>query len=188
MGGEDKRAEFTIVALPLMDNVYSAALYLSRNPDEASELVQETFFRAYRAWHQFTPGTNCKAWLLTILQNTFRNRYRAQQIRPQTVDFDETQHTEVSAEGNQRIGADPAELVSSQVFDGDVEAALQRLPEDFLQVVLLVDIEELTYEEAATAIGCPVGTVRSRLSRGRRLLHESLEQYAKERGLLRRRG
>jgi RNA polymerase sigma-70 factor (ECF subfamily) len=188
MGGEAKRAEFTNVALPLMDNVYSAALYLSRDPDEASDLVQETFLRAYRAWHQFTPGTNCKAWLLTILHNTFRNRYRAQQRRPQTVELDETQHSDASSAEVQGIGTDPAALVSSQVLDGDVDAALRRLPDDFLQVVLLIDIEELTYEEAATAIGCPVGTVRSRLSRGRRLLHQSLEQYAKERGLLRRRG
>jgi RNA polymerase sigma-70 factor (ECF subfamily) len=158
-GGEAKRAEFTNVALPLMDNVYNAALYLSRDPDEASELVQETFLRAFRSWHQFTPGTNCKAWLLTILQNAFRNRYRSQQRQPRTVEL-----------------------------DGEVEAALRSLPDDFLQVVLLVDVEELTYDEAAAAIGCPVGTVRSRLSRARRLLHQALQGYARERGILRRRG
>ena len=187
-GGEAKRAEFTNVALPLMDNVYNAALYLSRDPDEASELVQETFLRAFRAWHQFTPGTNCKAWLLTILQNAFRNRYRSQQRQPRTVELDETVHSEEIPEGATGIGTDPAELVSAQVLDGEVEAALRSLPDDFLQVVILVDVEELTYDEAAAAIGCPVGTVRSRLSRARRLLHQALQGYARERGILRRRG
>jgi RNA polymerase sigma-70 factor, ECF subfamily len=167
-----------------MDTVYSAALYLSRDSDGASELLQETFLRAYRAWHQFTPGTNCKAWLLTILYNTFRNRYRSQSREPQTVEFDESLYNAQRAD-LPWAAESPEDLLASQVLDGEVEAALQQLPQEFLEAVVLVDLQDLTYEEAATALGCPVGTIRSRLSRGRRQLHQALQQYAKDRGIVR---
>lgn len=183
-GGEGKREEFTAIALPYMDTVYSAGLYLSRNPDEAADLLQETFLRAYRSWHQFNPGTNCKAWLLTILYNAFRNRYRSRTREPQTVEFDEAIYSGERA-GLPALAEDPQEIVAAQVLDGEVEAALRQLPQEFLEAVVLVDLQELTYEEAAAASGCPVGTIRSRLSRGRRLLHQALEHYARERGLTR---
>jgi RNA polymerase sigma-70 factor (ECF subfamily) len=167
-----------------MDAVYSVGLHLSRNPDEAADLLQETFLRAYRSWHQFRPGTNCKAWLLTIVYNTFRNRYRSRSREPHTVEFDEAVHAAEPAAGG-GVGDNPEDVVAAQVLDGEVERALRRLPQEFLEAIVLVDLQELTYEEAAAALACPVGTIRSRLSRGRRLLHQSLQRYAKERGLLR---
>ena len=183
-GDEEKRAEFTTIALPYMDTVYSTALYLSRNQDDAEELLQETFLRAYRSWYQFSPGTNCKAWLLTILYNIFRNRYRAQGREPVSVEFDEKLHTELR-DSVLPGSEDPQDLVAAQVLDGEVDAALRELPQEFRQAVVLVDLQELTYEEAAKVVACSVGTIRSRLSRGRALLEQSLRQYARDRGVLR---
>ncbi len=165
-----------------MDQVYTAGLYLTRNKEEAEDLLQETFLRAYRFWHQFTPGTNCKAWLMTILHNTFKNRYRERYRGQQTVEFDESVYGLNAGAHADPAHANPEAIVFSQLLDGEVEEALKRLPTEFLEVVMLVDIQELTYEEAAAAIGCPIGTIRSRLSRGRHLLQASLQQYAKQRG------
>jgi RNA polymerase sigma-70 factor, ECF subfamily len=181
-----KREEFSREALPHMDNVYTAGLYLSRNKDEADELLQETFLRAYRFWHQFTPGTNCRAWLMTILHNTFKNRYRERYREQQTVDFDDAMDDADSSASADAAPTNPEEIVLAQILDTEVEEALKNLPVEFLEVIVLVDIQELTYEEAAAAIGCPIGTIRSRLSRGRRLLHAALRHYAKERGYGRR--
>jgi len=164
-----------------MDQVYSASLYLTRNKEEAEDLLQETFLRAYRFWHQFTPGTNCKAWLMTILHNNFKNRFRDRYREQQTVEFDETVHDPPATDAD-AARRSPEELVMSQLLDGDVQQALRDLPLDFREVVLLVDVQELTYEEAAAALACPIGTVRSRLSRGRRQLQAALEDYAKAKG------
>ncbi|HVO24651.1 MAG TPA: sigma-70 family RNA polymerase sigma factor [Candidatus Margulisiibacteriota bacterium] len=166
--------------------MYTAALYLTRNADEAQELLQETFLRAYRFWHQFTPGTNCRAWLMTILHNTFKNRYRDRYREQQRVDFDDTITEANSSVNAEALPTSPEDIVLAQFLDTEVEEALKSLPVEFLEVIVLVDIHELTYEEAAAAIGCPVGTIRSRLSRGRRLLEAALRQYAKERGYGRR--
>lgn len=183
-GGEAKHAEFTAHALPHLDSVYSAALYLTRDQDDAADLAQDTFLRAYRSWDQFTPGTNCKAWLLTILHNAFRNRYRAARRLPRTVEFDEHLYSDEQRNSPLSPGADPADVLGAQVLDSEVEAALKSLPDEFRDVVILVDLEELTYEEAAAAMDCPIGTIRSRLSRGRRLLQQALYQYAKDRGIV----
>jgi len=177
-----KREEFAKWALPHMDHVYSAALYLTRNKQEAEDLLQETFLRAYRFWHQFEIGTNCKAWLMTILHNNFKNRYRDRYREQRTVEFDETVYDHDSAAPAEQAHANPEALLFAQLLDGEVEAALKELPVEFLEVIVLVDIQELTYEEAAAAFGCPIGTIRSRLSRGRRLLQTALRHYAKERG------
>ena len=181
-----KRAEFTAVALPYMDHLYSTALHLSRDPDQAADLLQETYLRAYRGWHQFTPGTNCKAWLLTILYNAFRNRYRADRAAPPFVELDEVTHVHETDPTVNWTADDPADLISLQVLDGEIQTALGELPDEYQTAVVLVDIHELTYEEAAAVVGSPVGTIRSRLSRGRQLLQRALRVYAKERGLLRR--
>jgi RNA polymerase sigma-70 factor (ECF subfamily) len=181
-----KRDEFAYWALPHMDQVYTASVYLTRNKDEADELLQETYLRAYRFWHQFTPGTNCKAWLMTILHNTFKNRYRERFREQRTVEFDESLYEQDSTARIEQLRHNPEALLLQQLMDSEVEDALRLLPLEFLEVVLLVDIQELTYEEAASALGCPVGTIRSRLSRGRRLLQTALRQYAKERGYPRR--
>jgi RNA polymerase sigma-70 factor, ECF subfamily len=179
-----KREEFAQWALPHMDQVYTASLYLTRNRDEADDLLQETYLRAYRFWHQFTPGTNCKAWLMTILHNNFKNRYRDRYREQQAVEFDEALHE--PAEAGDAAPNDPETLVLSQILDGEVEGALKRLPLEFLEAVVVVDVQELTYEEAAAVFGCPIGTIRSRLSRGRRMLQVALRDYAKERGYVRR--
>jgi RNA polymerase sigma-70 factor (ECF subfamily) len=180
-----KRDAFAREALPHMDQVYTAGLYLTRNQDEAQDLLQETFLRAYRFWHQFTPGTNCRAWLMTILHNTFKNRYRERYREQQTVDFDDT-IDDAGSSANAQVPTNPEDIVLAQFLDTEVEEALKSLPVEFLEVVVLVDVQELTYEEAAGAAGCPIGTIRSRLSRGRRLLQATLRQYAKERGYGRR--
>jgi RNA polymerase sigma-70 factor (ECF subfamily) len=181
-----KRDEFAREALPHMDQVYTAGLYLTRNKDEAQDLLQETFLRAYRFWHQFTSGTNCRAWLMTILHNTFKNRYRERYREQQRVGFDDTINDTDSSVNLDGLPTNPEDIVLAQFLDAEVDEALRSLPVEFLEVVVMVDIQELTYEEAAAAIGCPIGTIRSRLSRGRRLLQAALRQYAKERGYGRR--
>lgn len=180
-----KQAEFAEWALPHMDAIHSTSRYLTRNPDEAEELLQETYLRAFRFWHQFTPGTNCRAWLLTILHNAYRSRFRDRFRQQATADLSEV---DALADLTDLPGAvdPPEELVLSQMLDGEVHEALQQLPAEYLEAVLLVDLQELSYEEAARAVDVPIGTIRSRLSRGRRLLHDSLKQYAIERGYVRR--
>jgi RNA polymerase sigma-70 factor, ECF subfamily len=180
-----KREEFAEWALPHMDHVYTAGVYLTRNEDEAEDLLQETFLRAYRFWHQFTPGTNCRAWLITILHNTFKNRYRERYREQQAIEFDEAAVEVDDATRADMQRADPESIVLSQLLDAEVQEALQRLPLPFLEVVLMVDIQEMSYEEAAAATGSPIGTVRSRLSRARRMLHTALARYAQERGVRR---
>ncbi len=180
-----KQAEFAEWALPHLDHIHNASRYLARNPDDADDLFQETFLRAYRFWHQFTPGTNCRAWLLTILYNTFRNRHRDRFRQQATVDIDDIDLLVDPAETG-ASSPTPERLVLDRLLDDEVQEAMQQLPPDFLQVVMLVDMQELSYEEAAAVLECPIGTVRSRLSRGRRLLYRSLEAYARDRGYLRR--
>jgi RNA polymerase sigma-70 factor (ECF subfamily) len=179
-----KREAFARWALPHMDQVYTTSLYLTRNREEAEDLVQDTYLRAYRFWHQFTPGTNCKAWLMTILHNSFKNRHHARYRDQQAVEFDEELYARSAAADTPP--SDPETLVLSQILDEQVESALKALPLEFLEVIVLVDIQELSYEEAAAAFGCPIGTIRSRLSRGRRLLQAALQEYATEHGYTRR--
>jgi RNA polymerase sigma-70 factor (ECF subfamily) len=175
--------DFAALALPLLDQVHTVARFLVRNPADAEDLVQETFLRAHRFWHQFTPGTNCKAWLMTILHNAHRQRYRRRQPELGSQELDEA--TLDPKRISLTPAATPEESVLAGTLDEEVEAALRRLPPDFLAAVVLVDVQELTYEEAAAALGCPIGTVRSRLARGRALLHAHLLDYARARGLLR---
>ena len=175
-----KREAFARCALPHMDQVYTTSLYLTRNRQEAEDLLQDTYLRAYRFWHQFTPGTNCKAWLMTILHNGFKNRHHARYRDRLAVEFDEGLHGGRAAADTPP--SDPETLVLSHGLDEQVEAALQTLPLEFLEVIVLVDIQELSYQEAAAAIGCPIGTIRSRLARARRLLQAALQEYATEHG------
>ena len=173
------------MALPHLDQVYTSGLYLTRNRDDAEELLQETYLRAYRFWHQFTPGTNCKAWLMTILHNTLRSRCRQRQRDQQVVEFNEEAHFNDASAAP--APSDPEALLLWDLFDDEVESALTTLPREFLEVIVLVDIQELSYEEAAAALGCPIGTVRSRLSRARRVLQARLQAYAVDRGYAGRR-
>jgi RNA polymerase sigma-70 factor (ECF subfamily) len=179
-----RRAEFESEALPHLDPLYASAFYLCGDRDRAQDLVQESLLRAFRFFHQFEPGTNCRAWLLTILHNTFRNQYRAGLRERGHVDVDDpAMAREASEAGGAGAQSNPEAQVISSLLDGEIVDALQQLPEEFRSAVELVDLRELTYEEAARVLDCPIGTVRSRLSRGRRALEARLVRYARERGL-----
>lgn len=187
-GEREKRALFEQWALPHKDYLYTACLYLTRQRDEAEDVFQETYLRAFRFFHQFTPGTNCRAWLLTIMHNVFRNRYAQRRRNVRTVEFEGASREyekKLLADG-EAARNDPAELLFSTMVDREISDALYSLPEEYRTTLLLVDIEDLSYEEAAEVLGCPIGTVRSRLSRARRLLHTALSAYARERGYLKK--
>lgn len=185
-GRQNQRELFEQQAMPHLDNLYTAALHLTRNPADAKDLLQDTVLRAYRFFHQFTPGTNCRAWLLTILYNSFRNDYR-RASREKTSVAPENFEREVDAQSLRADlpQTDPESILFDKLLDHEVEAALEKLPEEFRSVILLVDIEELNYQEAAVALDVPVGTVRSRLSRGRAMMREALRGFAIARGYLR---
>ncbi len=182
------REEFEKVALPHHDRLYTAAFYLTRNEADAEELVQEAYLRAFRFFHQFEPGTNCRAWLLSILRNVFINRYRQSKQQPGMVNWETIDETYAAmvAEHEMQDKTNPETVLYSRAMDSEVQQALKELPEDFRTAIILVDIEELSYDEAAEIMECPVGTVRSRLSRGRRLLQVRLKEYAEKQGLLRK--
>lgn len=177
------RDEFERVALPHLSQLYTAAVYLTKDKSEAEELVQETYLRAFQFFNKFQPGTNCKAWLLTILRHLFINEYHQKRRKPETVDWAEVELVyESMAEQGER--ANPESLFFSKLMDGDIENALKELPEEFRTAIVLVDIEGLTYEHAAQVMRCPLGTIRSRVSRGRRMLQVRLWGYGIERGLI----
>jgi RNA polymerase sigma-70 factor (ECF subfamily) len=178
------RTRFEAVVLPLLTVVYRAALRLARQPDEARDITQETFLRAFRTFDRFEPGTNCKAWLLTIVYSVFVNRYRRQQREP-VVAVDDLELVYDSAHSHAPVvPPPPASAFTDRISDPEIEAALHRLPEAFRSAVLLVDVEELTYEEAAAVLACPLNTLRSRLFRGRKLLWMALRDYASGRGYI----
>jgi RNA polymerase sigma-70 factor (ECF subfamily) len=182
------KADFERVAIPHLPSLYTAALYLTKAEHAAEDLVQETYLRAYRFFHKFETGTNCKAWLLSIQRHLFINRYRQRKTEPEFLDWEKIdQDYELFALSQENIEeTTPENRFSSEVMGPEVEKALRELPEEFRTAIVLVDVEELTYEEAAQVMGCPIGTVRSRLSRGRRILQLALRDYALERGLNRR--
>ena len=182
------KEEFERLALPHLSALYTAGYYLTGSEVEAEDLVQETYLRAFRFFHKFQPGTNCRAWLLSIQRNLFFNLYRQKRREPEMVDWekiDQTYETIVDRQENARAEeGDPEELFFSRLMDGEVESALKELAEEFRTAILLVDIEELSYQEAAKVMGCPVGTIRSRVSRGRRFLQVTLKEYALMRGVI----
>jgi RNA polymerase sigma-70 factor (ECF subfamily) len=173
-------------AMPLLDGMYAAAFRLTRNAADAEDLLQETFLRAYRGFHQFKEGTNLKAWLYRILTNTFINSYRKKQREPQTVSDDEIEDWYLYS----RLAEDSAEpsaetSVIEALPDEDVQEALSSLPEQFRIAVLLADVEGFSYKEIAEITGVPIGTVMSRLHRGRKALEKRLWDVVRERGLVR---
>jgi len=183
---KELKAEFERAALPHLSHLYTSAFYLTKDKAEAEDLVQETYIRALRFFDKFKPGTNCRAWLLTILRNLFINRYRQKRKEPEKVDWERIEQVyESMVEQGERAERDnPEGLLISQFMDEEVEKALRELPEEYRTAIVLVDIEELSYEEAAKVMGCAIGTVRSRVSRGRRMLQVALRNYALERGLI----
>jgi len=175
---KSKTEEFEGVALAHMDSIYRFALCMAKNESDAQDLVQDTYLKAYRFFDQFQEGTNCKAWLLTILKNTFINSIRRDRRHPQMLRLSEMgeRGLELSAD------ADPEGKVFEDLFDDDVTAAMDAMPDSYRTVVLLADVEGLSYREIADIVGCPIGTVMSRLSRGRRLLRKKLQSYAAQYG------
>ncbi len=182
----EQRAErFERDALPYLDQLYGAALRMTRNPADAEDLVQEAFAKAFAAFHQFKPGTNLKAWLYRILTNTFINSYRKKQREPQQQMTEEVEDWQLArAESHTSGGLKSAEAEALEGLpDSDVKDALQQLPEDFRIAVYLADVEGFAYKEIAEIMETPVGTVMSRLHRGRRMLRDLLTDYARERGM-----
>ena len=174
--------EFEREALPHMDILYNYALRMTGDADDAHDLLQETFLKAYRFWDKYEKGTNIRAWLFRIMKNTYINVYRKSSKEPDTVDYEDIQNFYNTIREDSTDSNDLQQKLFSQLLDDDVAKALESLPEEFRTVVILCDIEGLTYEEIAEFVECPVGTVRSRLHRGRKLLHGKLFEYAKKRG------
>ena len=184
---EQRRARFERDALPFLDQLYAAAMRMTRNPADAEDLVQETFVKAFAAFHQFQEGTNLKAWLYRILTNTFINSYRKRQRQPQQATAENIEDWQLAAaESHQSTGLRSAEMEAlDHLPDSDVKDALQRLPEDFRLAVYLADVEGFSYKEIAEILGTTIGTVMSLLHRGRRGLQRLLGDYARDRGLVR---
>ena len=179
------RANFERDALPYGQQLYSAALRMTRNPTDAEDVVQETFLKAYRGYDTFKEGTNLKAWLYRILTNTYINRYRKEKRRPAEVELGELQDLYLFKRLGEASGAERSteERVLESMVDADIKDALESLPEKFRMPVLLADVEGFSYKEIADIIDVPIGTVMSRLHRGRKALQKKLWSLAEQRGL-----
>jgi RNA polymerase sigma-70 factor (ECF subfamily) len=181
----DRDARFERDALQYLDQLYAAALRMTRNPSDAEDVVQETFAKAYSSFHQFTPGTNLKAWLYRILTNTYINTYRKKQRQPQLSDGENVEDWQIArAASHTSSGLKSAETEALENLpDSDVKDALGQLSPDFRLAVFLADVEGFAYKEIAEIMGTPIGTVMSRLNRGRTQLRRLLSDYARERGM-----
>jgi len=184
---DERTARFERDALVYLDQLYSAAMRMTRNPQDAEDLVQETYAKAFAAFHQFNEGTNLKAWLYRILTNAFINTYRKKQRQPAQDPTEQIEDWQLArAETHSSAGLKSAETQALEHLpDSDVKQALQQIPEDFRLAVYLADVEGFAYKEIAEIMGSPVGTVMSRLHRGRGQLRVLLADYARERGLIR---
>jgi RNA polymerase sigma-70 factor (ECF subfamily) len=186
--GMADQAHFADEAMEFMPALYSAAARMTRNPADAEDLVQETYLRAYRAYGSFQEGTNLKAWLYKILTNTFINSYRSRKRRPEQTDIDDVEdlylYRRLGGLEAAGMGQSAEEEFLEHFTDDDIKSALESLPEQFRIAVLLSDVEGFSYREIADIMDVPIGTVMSRIHRGRRALQKALLDYGRERGLV----
>jgi RNA polymerase sigma-70 factor (ECF subfamily) len=182
------QAKFSDLAMEHMPSLYTAALRMTRNPADAEDLVQETYLKAYRAFNSFTEGTNLKAWLYRILTNTYINTYRAKKRRPEESDIDDLENFYLYRRLGGLEGASAGRSAEDEVLDHftetEVKEAIEALPEQFRMAVLLGDVEGFSYKEIAEILDVPIGTVMSRLHRGRRALQKRLYEFGRQRGLV----
>ncbi len=182
------QAGFSDQAMQHMASLYSAAMRMTRNPSDAEDLVQETYLKAYRAFGSYQEGTNLKAWLYRILTNTFINTYRAKKRRPEESDVEDVEdlylYHRMGADAPGSIGRSAEDEALEKFTDDEVKLALESLPEGFRIAVLLADVEGFSYKEIAEIMDVPIGTVMSRLHRGRRALQKALAEYGLSRGLV----
>lgn len=177
-----KQQDFNEEMLPHLDAIYNFALRLTSDPNDAEDLVQDTIVKAFRFFSSYEKGTNAKAWLFRILKNSYINNYRKKSKQPHQVDYAEVSQYYESVRSEQTETSDLEDLMFREMLDDDVTTALTDLPEDFRTVVLLCDVEGFTYEEIANMLDVPIGTIRSRLHRGRNLLRAQLLEYAEKKG------
>lgn len=178
----EKHKVFEREALPHMDLLYNFALRMTNNRADADDLLQDTYLKAFRFWDKYEQGTNIRAWLFRIMKNSYINLYRKSSKEPDTVDYDDVKDFYHSIRDDSAESNDLQESVFGNLLDDEVAQAIAELPDDFRTVVILCDIEGLPYEEIAEFVECPLGTVRSRLHRGRKLLRQGLTEYARKRG------
>lgn len=184
---EEEKKRFQEEALPLLDSLYAGALRMTRNPADAEDLLQETMMRAYRAFDRFQAGTNIKAWLFRILTNAYINTYRKKQRQPTNVSQDEVEEFDLYQQlkdHDPNLKITPETIVLDNLVDTDITDAIDDLPEQFRMAVVLSDVEGFSYAEMAEIMDVPIGTVMSRLHRGRKTLQKRLWAIAKDRGIV----
>ena len=173
---KELQRRFEAEALPLLDQLYGGALRMTRNPQDAEDLVQETYLKAYKSFHSFTPGTNLKAWLYRIMTNTFINSYRKNQRRPRTETMAEITDYQLAQDNSNREARSAESLALDRLGTQDILDALDSLPDEYREAVYLADVEGLAYKEIAEILDIPSGTVMSRLHRGRTKLRKMLSE------------
>lgn len=181
----DLKSRFTDEAMPLLDQLYGGALRMTRNPQDAEDLVQETYLKAYNAFDRFKPGTNLKAWLYRIMTNTYINTYRKKQRRPLVTSADDVTDNQLyTSSSHESTGLESAEVEALKLMPNSrISHALNELNEDYRMVVYYADVEGLAYKEIAEVMDIPLGTVMSRLHRGRKQLREMLKDVARDQGI-----
>jgi RNA polymerase sigma-70 factor, ECF subfamily len=177
-----KQQDFNDEIIPHLDALYNFGLRLTSEPNDAEDLVQDTIVKAYRFFDSYEKGTNAKAWLFRILKNSYINNYRKKSKKPQEVDYDEVATFYETIRAERTETSDLEDKMFRELIDDDISNALDEIPEDFRTVVLLCDVEDFTYEEIANMLDVPIGTIRSRLHRGRNLLKAQLMEYASKKG------